>query len=151
MKRFTVAVLLLIAVAAFAAERKLEFFKLPAGESRTFEFDGKKVTARQTKDLTYVTIVEPDGTKSEYQIPPRKRVVVGGIAIDTFQNPPLIQPAPRPDSRWGTTATWTFVCPKDEALLQVKQNPGGKTYRCPVDGQMMVQGRGPGGMYFYVE
>jgi hypothetical protein len=100
MKRFTVAVLLLVAVAAFAAEQKLEILKLTAGES---------------------------------------------------ENPPLIHPELRPESGRGDATIWTFACPKDESMLLVKQNPGGKTYRCPVDGELMVEGRGRGKMYFYVQ
>lgn len=150
MKRFTVAVLFLIAVAAVAADRKLELLEAPA-EGRTFEVEGAKITVRQADGLVHVAVVEPDGTKSEYQIPPRKRVVIAGLSIDTFEKPARIEPLPRPRMDRELAGGWIFVCPKDEAMLRVKQDPRGKTYRCPVDGQHMVQGRGPSSMFFYVD
>ena len=69
---------------------------------------------------------------------------------DLRQEPPIVEPERRP-SRRSTQAAWYYVCPKDEAMLRVKKDPRGKTYHCPVDGQEMVLGRGPSGMYFYVD
>jgi hypothetical protein len=60
------------------------------------------------------------------------------------------EPAPRPGVRRNAQTAWYYVCPKDEAMLRVKRDPRGKAYHCPVDGQEMVLGRGPTGMYFYV-
>lgn len=151
MKRFSIAVLLLLATAGVlygATAITVNPSEMKNGETKTLVDGRNTITVRRDGDDVNIKIEGGGTTQSltitrsgdKFRVERERIIMPPRILLDDTM--------PRFKEKKLLGQTW-FVCPKDHTMLRVPAGKEDQTYKCPVDGTTMEKRETHGFSFFF--